>query len=264
MSFEAQDYGRSVAAPGLIEPDQPYSTISRCITANKESEGGFPIFAIKGEDDTAYPTKPAAVEQVKRVVEITPTIKQGETGAVGSKKVTVHIGTETFEITTTASDGVADVVDDLVAAINDASTGSALFVAADGTTKLTLTAKEYGSAANSIAITAESLDANIVIGDSAVVQTTAGVDGKEAGYFLGIAQRIVTRDEYMKGNAVTVVTTGVIWVKVAGDVKSGETVGVTADNGFVKYDSTPGTQTELNAKFITSAAEGGYAKVMLK
>lgn len=146
MAFEADEYGRSVAAPGLVFPDQPYSTESRCMADTTESEGGFPVFAKKGDDVKAYVEKP-----------------------------------------------------------------------------------------------------------------------ETDGYFLGIAQRVVNRDEYPVGSPVTVVTTGQIWVKVGGDVKSGEGVGLNADGAFVAYDSSDNTQTEIpGATFKSTAPSGAYAVVMLK
>lgn len=144
MAFEAQDFNRSIAAPGLVFPDQPYSTVSRCMAEASESEGGFPVYATKGEDVKAYITKPST-----------------------------------------------------------------------------------------------------------------------DGYFLGIAQRIVTRDEYPIGTPVTIVTTGMIWVKVGGDVKSGDGVAIDGDGNWVTEGST-GATTVDNAKFITSASEGSYAVVSLK
>lgn len=109
-----------------------------------------------------------------RTLEITPELAPDKTGAEGSKKVSVSIGSETFEITTTASDAVSDVIDDLVAAINDQTTGSALFTATDGTTKMTLIAKQVGTAANAFRITVSSADANIVLNNASIVETASG------------------------------------------------------------------------------------------
>lgn len=113
-----------------------------------------------------------------RVVDVTPSLKSGATGAQGSKKVTLKIADETFEITTTASDAVADVIDDLVAAVNNGTTGSKIFTASDGTSKLTLTAKATGF--NDAEISVSSLDQNIILGPSSVSEVTAGVGTLEA------------------------------------------------------------------------------------
>lgn len=146
MAFTAEDYGRSVAAPGLIFPDQPYSTVSRCMAEGSESEGGFPVFAKEGEDAKAYTAKP-----------------------------------------------------------------------------------------------------------------------ETDGYFLGIAQRIQTRDEYPVGTPVTVVTTGMIWVVVGGDVKSGDDVALDSDGKFVALDSEDETQIAIaGGKFMSTAPSGAYAVVVLK
>ena len=149
MAFTAEDYGRSIAAPGLVEPDQPYSTESRCMAESTDKEGGFPVFAKKGEDVKAFVEKP-----------------------------------------------VSD------------------------------------------------------------------------GYFLGVAQRVITRDEYPAGTPVTVVTTGMIWVTAGADVQSGENVGIDASGNFVPYDGEStgaASLTEVKGgKFATSASAGSYAKVFIK
>lgn len=146
MAFTAEDYGRSVAAPGLIFPDQPYQTVSRCMAEGTESEGGFPVFAKKGEDAKAYTAKP-----------------------------------------------------------------------------------------------------------------------ETDGYFLGIAQRIQTRDEYPVGTPVAVVTTGMIWVVVGGDVKNGDDVALDSNGKFVALDSEDETQTAITGgKFMSTAPSGAYAVVVLK
>lgn len=147
MAFTAEDYGRSVAAPGLIFPDQPYQTVSRCMAEATQSEGGFPVFAKKGEDVKAYAEKPAT-----------------------------------------------------------------------------------------------------------------------DGYFLGIAQRIQTRDEYPVGTPVTVVTDGMIWVSVGGDVKSGDNVGIDASGNFVAFEgeATGSLEEVKGGKFMSTAPSGSYAVVVLK
>lgn len=147
MAFTAEDYGRSVAAPGLIFPDQPYSTVSRCMAEATQSEGGFPVFAKKGEDVKAYTEKP-----------------------------------------------------------------------------------------------------------------------ETDGYFLGIAQRIQTRDEYPVGTPVTVVTDGMIWVSVGGDVKSGQGVGIDASGNFVAFEgeATGSLEEVKGGKFMSTAPSGSYAVVVLK
>lgn len=146
MAFEANEYGRSIAAPGLVLPDQPYTSVSRVAAEAFETEGGFPVFAKKGEDAKGYAASPAS-----------------------------------------------------------------------------------------------------------------------DGYFLGIGQRIVTRDEYPVGTPISVVVTGMVWVKVGGDVQSGDGVSVNATGEFVKSDSgTSGLTDVSNAKFMTSATSGSYAVVALK
>ena len=147
MAFAANEYGRSVAAPGLVFPDQPYSTVSRCMAEATESEGGFPVFAKKGEDVKGYTEKP-----------------------------------------------------------------------------------------------------------------------ESDGYFLGIAQRVVNRDEYAVGDPVTVVTDGMIWVSVGGDVQSGDGVGIDASGNFVAFagEATGSLEEVKGGKFMSTAPSGSYAIVALK
>lgn len=160
MAFEANEYGRSVAAPGLVLPDQPYSSVSRCAAEDFESEGGFPVFAIKGEDAKGYAKFPQVPDSSKD----------------------------------------------------------------DGSTK-----------------------------------------DDPKGYFLGIGQRIVTRDEYPAGTPISVIVTGMAWVKVGGNVESGDDVAINASGAFVKADSSVTTLKNVsNAKFMTSATNGSYAVVALK
>lgn len=140
MAFEADEFGRSIAAPGLVFPDQPYTCETRVMAEEVDSEGGFPIFGKIGEDVKAYAQNPAS-----------------------------------------------------------------------------------------------------------------------NGYFLGIAQRIVTRDSYPAGVALSVVTAGRIWVKVAADVSSGNHAFITAEGKF----GAAGTEL-ANATYKTSAKNGGYAVVELK
>lgn len=122
-----------------------------------------------------------------RVVDVTPALKSGTSGAEGSKKITLNIGDEKFEITTSAADTVADVIDDLVLAVNDATTGSLIFTASDNTTKLTLTAKAAGYVGAEISV--KSLDGNIVFGSSSVAEITAGVGSNDA-YETASAKRV--------------------------------------------------------------------------
>ena len=253
MAFTAEDYGRSVAAPGLVFPDQPYSTVSRCMAEGTESEGGFPVFANKGEDVKAYATKPAGADAVARVVEVTV----GGTVAENDK-YSVTIGSTKYEVTAGNGDTASDVATALATAVDaDTNYGAS---ASDG--KVTITASTAGAAANAdvFAVATDS-----TAGTIAKVEKTAGADAVEAGYFLGIAQRIQTRDEYPVGTPVTVVTTGMIWVAVGGDVKSGDDVALDSDGKFVAYDSTDSTQTAISGgKFMSTAPSGAYAVVALK
>lgn len=155
MAFEANEYGCSIAAPGLILPDQPYQTLSRKIEDGTELEGGFAVWAKKGEDIKVWGTRPT--------------------------------------VETTETDGTKTV----------------------------------------------SPDPN--------------------SYFLGIAQRIVTRDEYPKGTPVNVVTSGQIWVKVAAAVQSGNGAYITTTGEW-----GPSGTAITGVTYLTSATANGYAVIAIK
>lgn len=68
MAFEANEFGRSVAAPGLVFADQPYTNESHVMGkvtvsgteygADVSAEGGFAVFAKPGEDVKVFSVAP--------------------------------------------------------------------------------------------------------------------------------------------------------------------------------------------------------------
>lgn len=254
MAFEAQEFGRSVAAPGLVFPDQPYKVLSKVMKESVESEGGFPIFAVKGDDNGAYATKPTASEGVKRTL----TVTIGGTVATGDK-FSVTIGTSKYETTVGSTETATAAATALATAITDGN-----FDATASNGVITLEAKQKGASYNDIVVTADKESTSGTITVQATESQTPGADVAEDGIFVGIAQRIVTRDEYPAGTAVSVVTEGHIWVKAGGDVKSGDGVALNADGEWVAADGEDATQTAVNGSFLTSASSGAYAVVELK
>lgn len=144
MAYDFNEFGRSIAVPGMVIPNQPSNVESRCMMEDKDSEGGFPVFGKIGEDQAGYAVKPG-----------------------------------------------------------------------------------------------------------------------EGGYFIGVAERMVVRDAYPKGTPVSVVTSGVIYVQVATDVKSGEEAGVNADGGW-GVKGGDGIEAIAGAKYRTSASAGSLAQLILK
>ena len=93
------------------------------------------------------------------------------TGAspVATKKVSVTIGGVKFEYAIVATNTVTDIAAGLKAAINNASTGSALVTADNTSGKLELTAKTAGYAGNNISIEYAAEDGSgVTVGDLTV------------------------------------------------------------------------------------------------
>lgn len=243
MAFTANEFGRSLAAPGLVVPNNPYTTLSGCMADDSSLEGGFPLFRIPGDDVRVYATKPSEVSGVARVLEVTPVLGTAAAGTVKVKKNGVVVASAT----TTSESTVATVIDALVASWDED-----LYTPTDGTTKLTVTAKAQTADRNADVFEMEYSDGVGFSGN--IAQTTAGVTAKAGGAFLGVAERIATRDEYPAGTPVTVITKGQTYVLVAADVTSGSSAYVTSEGGW----GTSGTQVS-NGKYITSAAAGGFA-----
>lgn len=251
----AIDYGYEKGAPGALFSNF-YDADTAHMVQDPNSEGGFCVFGRQGEEGTGYTANASAADAVARVVEITPTIASAAAGG----KVSVTIGDKTFEATSTdATSTVASIIDDLVSAINNASTGSPLFGATDGTTKLTLTAKTAGAAANAVSITAASTDTGVVVA-SPTTNATNGADAVTAGFFKGIAIRNAFSAVRHDGEEVAVARKGKIWVQVSGSVAVGETAYFTAA-GVISSSSSDGTAF---GKFVTnSTAANGIAVVEL-
>ena len=251
----AIDYGYEKGAKGALFSNF-YDADSALMMQDPNSEGGFCVFGRQGEEGTGYTANASAANAVARVVELTPTIAAAAAGG----KVSVTIGDKTFEATSTAATStVATIIDDLVSAINNATTGSPLFGATDGTTKLTLTAKTAGAAANAVSITAASTDTGVVVA-SPTTNKTDGADAVTAGFFKGIAIRNAFSAVKHEGNEVAICRKGKIWVQVSGSVSVGETAYFTAA-GVISSSSTNGTAF---GKFVTnSTANDGLAVVEL-
>ena len=98
---------------------------------------------------------------------------------VATKKVSVTIGGVKFEYAIVATNTVTDIAAGLKAAINNASTGSALVEADNTSGKLELTAKTAGYAGNNITIVAEAEDGSGVTVGDLTVETIGQDKGQE-------------------------------------------------------------------------------------
>lgn len=85
---------------------------------------------------------------------------------------------------------------------------------------------------------------------------------------LGITVRdvtldVVNADKYVEGASAAVMTQGVIWVTAGEAVAAGDPVYVTAADGTFKKTAS-GNVAMANARFDTSASNGGLVKVAIR
>ena len=86
------------------------------------------------------------------------------------------------------------------------------------------------------------------------------VNKPEGGVFAGIAQRTVFNDSYKAGMTVNVFKKGRIWVRVLGEVVSGDPAYVNDTNNAFTAASTGGTAI-VGGTFKSDAADGGLAEL---
>lgn len=115
---------------------------------------------------------------VKRKVDVSVAV--GATPE-GSKKVTVSIGNDDFEVSTTSGSTVSSIVTALVSAINDASTGSDTFTASAASNGLSLAAKVAGVDANDVEISVASTDSGVT------ATVSQDVPGEAASEYVGVS-----------------------------------------------------------------------------
>ena len=251
----AIDYGYEKGANGALFGNF-YEADTAFMLQDPNSEGGFPVFGRLGEEGTGYTASASASDAVARVQKVNVTARS----AAGSKKVSVTVGGKKVEITTTASDAAADVVGDLVAAINADTEGAGAIVTASGSAStLVLTFKTAGAAANEIPVVVASEDGGVTVA-LATEGNTEGKDAVTAGFFKGIAIRNSFGDIKHAGRETSVCVKGKIWVHVSGAVQAGQTAYYTAA-GVISASSNDGTAF---GKFVTnSTATDGIAVVEL-
>ena len=87
MAFETTPFG-AIAAPGLAFPFVTHSIETGILQEDKDSEGGFALWAKKGvagEAGKVYVNQPAGSEAVARVLELEPVMTTASTGTVSVK-----------------------------------------------------------------------------------------------------------------------------------------------------------------------------------
>lgn len=251
MAFENQP--NAIAAPGLMFPFVAHSIETGIMQEDKDSEGGFVLWAKKGVPGQAgkvYVNKPQGSEAVARVLEYAPTLT---TAAVGT--VTVKKGEDTVATASTTADSTVATLLSAIASAWDADSG---YTATATETKLTITAGTAGSAANADVFTVEASDGIEISGS--VTQKTAGADAESAGTFLGIAVRTLYNDSYPTGSRVNVLKKGRLCVRVLGEVLSGDDAYVNDTNNAITAASTGGTRIP-GGTFKSDAADGQLAEL---
>ena len=240
MAFDTTE---TIAAPGLVWPYIDPRVDTGVLQDDKESEGGFALFALKGQPGKVWATKPASAEAVARVVEVTV----GGTVAENDKYSVTIAGTK-YEVTADSDDAASDVAGKLATAID----ANANYGASASSGKVTITASTAGAARNAdqflVATTSTA-------GTIAKNEKTAGADAVEGGIFVGIAIRKNTCDSYKAGDVINVLRKGRIWVKALGECLSEETAYVNNSNGGITASSSSATQIP-GGVFKSNAADG--------
>ena len=240
MAFDTTE---TIAAPGLVWPYVDPRVDTGVLQDDKESEGGFALFALKGQPGKVWATKPASAEAVARVVEVTVdgTIAEND-------KFSVTIAGTKYEVTADSDDAAADIAGKLATAVN----ANANYGASASTKKVTITASTAGAARNAdqflVATTSTA-------GTITKNEKTAGADAVEGGIFVGIAIRKNTCDSYKAGDVINVLRKGRIWVKALGECLSEETAYVNNSNGGITASSSSATQIP-GGVFKSNAADG--------
>lgn len=240
MAFDTTE---TIAAPGLVWPYIDPRVDTGVLQDDKASEGGFAVFALKGQPGKVWATKPASAEAVARVVEVTVDGTVAE-----NDKFSVTIAGTKYEVTADSDDTAADVAGKLATAVN----ANANYGASASTKKVTITASTAGAARNAdqflVATTSTA-------GTITKNEKTAGADAVEGGIFVGIAIRKNTCDSYKAGDVINVLRKGRIWVKALGECLSEETAYVNNSNGGITASSSSATQIP-GGVFKSNAADG--------
>lgn len=239
--------------PGLIFTFVPHSIETGTLQDTKNEIGGFPLYSVQGQPGKVWAEKPAEVNAVKRAL----TVTIAGTVATGDK-YSVTIGTQKYEITVGETQTAAAAATLLVAAIEDEN-----FVATNSSGVITLTAKEYGSFTNGIAIAADKESTAGTITVQAEGSQTKGVDGRAGGTFIGIASFTTAEMMhlgYEAGDHVNVLKKGRLWVKVAGEVLSGQAAYINNSTGKITANSSSATAI-AGGVFKSNATDGTIAEL---
>lgn len=88
------------------------------------------------------------------------------------------------------------------------------------------------------------------------------VTGGEGKVFAGIAKRVTTRDCYVKGDPISCIRKGKLWVRVLGEVLSTNQAYFNSTNYALTATSSGATQIP-GGKFTSNAADKGLAELVI-
>ncbi len=246
MAYQINDYGASEKAAGLLIPNIPATIITSKLQEDVDLEGGFPVYARKGQDKKCYKTYVSSAKAKAAVFELTPTLV---TAAAGVIKV-IRNNVEVASVTTTSSSTVKSVCN----AITSAMAEDALYTVTDNNVKVTCTAKTAGADRNADVWSIDVGDSGFTFAE-VTAPSTQGADAVVGSVFLGFVKRDLTKDSYKAGDVVNVVIRGGIQLKADEDVPSFSEIFLgTASNTIL---ATEGTNLDAKTQSLTSAASGG-------
>lgn len=253
MAYQINDYGATERAAGLLIPNIPNTIASFILQEDVDLEGGFPVYARKGQDKKCYKNYVSPVQAAAAVFELTPTlVGDAATGTIKVKRNNVEVAS----VTTTSSSEVKDVCD----AITTAMVNDALYTVTDNDVKITCTAKTAGADRNADVWTIDVGESGFTFA-AVTAPSTQGVDAVVGSVLLGFVKRESCKDTFKAGDIVNVVMKGGIQLKAGEAIDSFSPLYVeTAGNTVV---GTSDSNVNANAISLTSAANGGLFDALI-
>lgn len=246
MAYLSNEFGASEKAAGLLIPNVPATIITSKLQEDVDLEGGFPVYARKGQDKKCYKTYVSPALAAAAVFELTPTLVAA---AAGTIKITRN-SVEVASVTTTSSSTVKTVCN----AITSAMANDALYTVTDNNVKITCAAKLAGADRNADVWSIDVGNSGFTF--AAVTAPSAqGADAVVGSVFLGFVKRDLTKDSYKAGDVVNVVIKGGIQLKADEDIPSFSKIFLgTASNTIL---ATEGSNLDAKTQSLTSAVSGG-------
>ncbi|SHI62059.1 hypothetical protein SAMN02745671_01179 [Anaerovibrio lipolyticus DSM 3074] len=112
----------------------------------------------------------------------------------------------------------------------------------------------------------------VILGTNPAEQVKKAAQASDASTVIGVAlhEHVDPKDghTYPDGKAVSVMTSGDVYVKTAEDVTAGDAVGLGAVEGTLSYIKSPSTLTTAvsipNAKFLGSGVAGDIVSIRIR